>query len=71
MLGYLQQIWGLSIYLEAISNGMLSMLSWSKDPSWRHKEKEGKDKTQSDEPTVPQLQGSVQSSDELVHRVKP
>jgi hypothetical protein len=43
MLGYLQQIWGLSIYLEAISNGMLSMLSWSKDPSWRREEKEKKD----------------------------
>jgi hypothetical protein len=28
MLGYLQQIWGRSIYFEAISNGMLSMLSW-------------------------------------------
>jgi hypothetical protein len=27
ILGYLQQIWGLSIYLEAISNGMLSMIS--------------------------------------------
>jgi hypothetical protein len=46
MLGYLQQIWGLNIYLEAISNGMLSMLrmlSWSKDPSWRREAKEGKD----------------------------
>jgi hypothetical protein len=43
MLGYLQQIWGLSIYLEAISNGMLIMLSWSKDPSWRREEKEEKD----------------------------
>jgi hypothetical protein len=43
MLGYLQQIWGLSTYLEAISNGMLSMLSWSKTPSWRREEKEGKD----------------------------
>jgi hypothetical protein len=41
-LGYLQQNWGLSIYFEAISNGMLSMLSWSKDPSWRREEKEGK-----------------------------
>jgi hypothetical protein len=40
MLGYLQQNWGLSIYFEAISNGMLSMLSWSKDPSWRREEKE-------------------------------
>jgi hypothetical protein len=27
MLGYLQQIWGLSIYFQAISNGMLSMLN--------------------------------------------
>jgi hypothetical protein len=26
-LGYLQQIWGLSMYFEAISKGMLSMLS--------------------------------------------
>jgi hypothetical protein len=46
MLGYLQQIWGLSIYLEAISNSMLSMLSmlsWSKDPCWRRKEKKEKD----------------------------
>jgi hypothetical protein len=42
MLGYLQQIWGLSIYFEATSNGMLSMLSWSKNPSWRCKENEGK-----------------------------
>jgi hypothetical protein len=74
MLGYLQQIWGLSIYLEVISNGMLimlSMLSWSKDPSWRREEKEGKDNTPSDELTVPQLQASVQSLDELVHGVKP
>jgi hypothetical protein len=30
-----------------------------------------KEKTPSDEPTVPHLQASVQSSDELVHRVKP
>jgi hypothetical protein len=30
-----------------------------------------KEKTPSDEPTVPQIQASVQSSDELVHRVKP
>jgi hypothetical protein len=46
MLGYLKQIWGLSIYWEAISNGMLSMLSmlsWSKDPSWRREEKKEKD----------------------------
>jgi hypothetical protein len=45
MLGYLEQIWGLSIYFEAISNGMismLSMLSWSKDPSWRREEKKEK-----------------------------
>jgi hypothetical protein len=59
MLGYIHQILGLSIYLEAISNGMLSllsmlsMLSWSKYRSWRREEKE--DKTPSDEPTVPQL----------------
>jgi hypothetical protein len=32
----------LLIYFEAISDGMLSMLSWSKDPSWRREEKEGK-----------------------------
>jgi hypothetical protein len=30
-----------------------------------------KEKTPSDEPTVPQIQASVQSSDELVHRAKP
>jgi hypothetical protein len=41
MLGYLQQIWGLSTYFEAIGNGMLRMWSWSKDPSWRREEKEG------------------------------
>jgi hypothetical protein len=43
MLGYLKQIWGLSIYFEAISNDMLSMLSWSKDPSWRREKKKEKD----------------------------
>jgi hypothetical protein len=43
MLGYLQQNWGFSIYSEAISNGMLSMLKWSKDPSWRREEKKEKD----------------------------
>jgi hypothetical protein len=30
-----------------------------------------KEKTPSDEPTVPQIQASMQSSDELVYRVKP
>jgi hypothetical protein len=30
MLGYLQQIWGLSIYFETIGDVMLSMLSYSK-----------------------------------------
>jgi hypothetical protein len=46
MLGYLQQFWGLSIYLEAISNGMLSMLrmlSWSKDQVEDAKKKKEKD----------------------------
>jgi hypothetical protein len=33
--------------------------------------RKGKEKTPSNEPTVPQIQASVQSSDELVHRVKP
>jgi hypothetical protein len=30
-----------------------------------------KEKTSSDEPTVPLLQASVQSSNELVHKVQP
>jgi hypothetical protein len=30
-----------------------------------------KEKTPSDDPTVPHLHASVQSSDEIVHRVKP
>jgi hypothetical protein len=30
-------------YLYSISNGMLSMLSWSKNPSWRREEKKEKD----------------------------
>jgi hypothetical protein len=33
--------------------------------------RKGKEKIPSDEPTVPQLQASVQSLDELVYRVKP
>jgi hypothetical protein len=33
--------------------------------------RKGKEKTPSDEPTVPQIQALVQSSDELVHRVNP
>jgi hypothetical protein len=33
--------------------------------------RKGKEKTLSDEPTVPQIQASVQSSDEVVHRAKP
>jgi hypothetical protein len=37
-----------------------------KGQNWARK---GKEKTPLDEPTVPQLQASVQSSDELVHRV--
>jgi hypothetical protein len=34
-------------------------------------QEKGKENTPSDEPTVPYLQASVQSSDELVQRVKP
>jgi hypothetical protein len=37
----------------------------------QNRARKGKKKTPSDEPTVPQIQASVQSSDELVHRVKP
>jgi hypothetical protein len=37
----------------------------------QNRARKGKEKTQSDEPTVPQIQVSVQSLDELVHRVKP
>jgi hypothetical protein len=37
----------------------------------QNRARKGKEKTPSDEPTVPQIQASVQSSDELVHRVKP
>jgi hypothetical protein len=33
--------------------------------------RKGKEKIPSDDPTVPHLHASVQSSDELVHRVKP
>jgi hypothetical protein len=34
----------------------------------QNRARKGKEKTPSDEPTVPQIQASVQSSDELVHR---
>jgi hypothetical protein len=37
----------------------------------QNRARKGKEKTMSDELTVPQLQASVQSKDELVHRVKP
>jgi hypothetical protein len=37
----------------------------------QNRARKGKEKTPSDEPTVLYLQASVQSSDELVHRVKP
>jgi hypothetical protein len=37
----------------------------------QNRARNGKEKTSSDEPTVPQLQASVQSSEELVHRAKP
>jgi hypothetical protein len=37
----------------------------------QNRAREGKEKTPSDEPTVPQIQASMQSSDELVYRVKP
>jgi hypothetical protein len=37
----------------------------------QNRARKGKEKTSSDEPTVPQIQALVQSSDELVHRVKP
>jgi hypothetical protein len=36
----------------------------------QNRARKGKEKTQSEEPTVPQLQASVQSSDELVLRAK-
>jgi hypothetical protein len=36
----------------------------------QNRTRKGKEKTPSDDPTVPHLHASVQSSDELVHRVK-
>jgi hypothetical protein len=37
----------------------------------QNRARKGKEKTPSDDPTVPHLHASVESSDELVHRVKP
>jgi hypothetical protein len=68
---------GLTILFEHVfvdisrSQGCKKTTSKNAKTKGQNRARKGKEETPSDDPTVPHLHVSVQSSDELVHRVKP